>query len=132
MTLKYSFFEEYLVGHDQIDDDHIKLFAVMNGISQTIDEGDTALCQTLFTSFYKLAEEHFHNEELILKDQNYPDLERHIKYHQKLLTDAKETAQKCQNLENNTKAKQYFEELASFFIHDVVKGDQSFKKFIKQ
>jgi len=110
---------------------HRNLFELINNIYDAILDGDINLCEALFVSFQKQTVRHFKTEELILSQSNYPELEEHRIYHKKLLSMARETASKCQNMTDKINLFKCFDELVHFFADDVIRGDLEYKSHLK-
>lgn len=126
------FRDEYLVGHPVIDDDHKKLFDIINAIHETIVGGDSDVCRRLFKSFRQLAADHFTKEEAILKKIGFPELETHSLYHQELLVKAEDAARKCIEMADKKLVIDCFDAMSDFFIDDIIRGDIEFRNLLHQ
>lgn len=82
-TMAWS--DEFLVGVDEIDDQHKALVVSMNRLSAQIASGDTSgVAETLhFLADY--SHFHFGSEERIMRELNYPFINDHIQEHQKFI-----------------------------------------------
>ena len=120
-----------MIGHPVIDDDHKKLFDIINAIHDTILEGDVDVCQRLFKSFHQLAADHFAREEAVLKKINFPNVESHHDYHQDLLSKAAVAADKCTEMGEKSAIMSCFDEMSDFFIEDIIKGDIEFREQVR-
>lgn len=76
---------KYLVDNPVIDKQHRELVNIINELYDAIkDKGDIDYAFITYKELMNYTETHFSEEEEILRKANYPDLERHIKTHQKL------------------------------------------------
>ena len=83
--------DEYLVGHDELDTHHRRMFTIMNSLyhAMTTEEAKSQLT-SLFQSALGYAHLHFQVEESVLRSAQYPHLTEQEKTHQayvKKLTD---------------------------------------------
>ena len=124
----YDFLE---IGVDFIDNDHRELLDIMLEIKQAIDIGDKDKCVSLFSSLLKHAEDHFSREEAFLLKVKYPKLERHKKYHKKLLLKADATKRICEDIDTKQDLKECFDMMATFLIDDILRGDIEFKSYLE-
>jgi hemerythrin len=84
-------------GHEQIDKEHNELIYMLNGLSTIISirtEDKTVV--KLFENLIKSAEYHIKNEEKLMKDSKYPQLEEHIKEHELIVKELKVLRTKLQ------------------------------------
>jgi len=127
---RLKFKTSYLLGNEVIDNEHRRLFEIINNIHDAIIDSDITLCKDLFLSFTKETTIHFKTEELILAQSNYPEIEEHREYHQKLLDIAAKTESKCHYMENKADLLKSFDELIQIFLDDVLNGDLKFKSHL--
>jgi hemerythrin-like metal-binding protein len=87
-------------GIDTIDDDHIRVMEKTFDLVKHIDEGQYKKeeFEDLFTCIYKMAEEHFHREERIMKKYNMSDYLQHLNEHKNVLN---RLANILENLKSN-------------------------------
>lgn len=77
----------YRLGIPQIDDDHERLVALLEGVLDAVVAGDAAAVVTArLDVFAAAAEAHFVREEDLLDRANYPDLAAHRAEHDRLLS----------------------------------------------
>jgi hemerythrin-like metal-binding protein len=85
-------------GHEQIDKEHNELIDMLNGLSRIISrrtEDETVV--KLFENLIKLAEYHIKNEEQLMKDSKYPQLEEHVKEHELIVRELRILRAKLQS-----------------------------------
>jgi len=129
---RLEFKSNYLLGNEAIDNEHRKLFKLINNIHDAIIDSDIQLCEDLFTLLYKETIQHFKTEEIILAQSNYSEIEEHRRYHKELLALATETASKCQHMKDKINLLKCFDELVQFFLDDVINGDLEYKSHLQK
>jgi len=92
---EFKWIQAFSIGVDRIDDDHRELMRIMGEIKTAAKDGDHQRCSDLLSELIESAKEHFAGEEAILRDAGYPQLEEHIKYHEKLLLEARAVKKIC-------------------------------------
>lgn len=119
------------IGVEFIDDDHKNLLRIMREIKAAIEAGDKQQAVELLATLLEEARAHFDREEKFLQKIDYPSLESHKKYHQKLLVKAEETRNICAGLDAEYEARECFNSMANFIIDDILRGDIKFKSFLE-
>ncbi|HAT73704.1 MAG: Hemerythrin-like protein metal-binding protein [Candidatus Moranbacteria bacterium GW2011_GWF2_36_839] len=71
----------YSVNVVEIDEQHKKLFGILNNFFGVIDKEDKNI-ENILEELKKYAQYHFDTEEKYFKKFNYPETENHIKMHQ--------------------------------------------------
>lgn len=88
---KIEWNEKYSIGISSIDGEHLRLVQIINQFNESIRKGDSrAVIVHIFDRLFEYAIEHFENEEKMMKQQHYPDIEAHIDEHRKLLNTLKD------------------------------------------
>ncbi len=76
------------VGVDRIDDQHKEIIRQVNGFIEAINQGNgTAKVLDVLKFLTNYTVTHFHDEEEIMKETNYPHLGAHQKEHEKFCQD---------------------------------------------
>ncbi len=123
----------FKTGHPEIDDDHAKLAAIIDAIADSIgSDDDTDICRRLLGSFIEAARQHFVREEQILLDISFPGLKRHCIYHDELLKQAVQVKRNCEDMLERHQLQACFEDMARFFVDDVIRGDMEFVSFLQE
>jgi hemerythrin len=92
MSLEWK--DSYKIGHDEIDDQHLKLFGMINDLLAargTAAMTDSAVKLSDFTIW------HFSNEEKLMKSIAYPEMDSHVAQHQSLLSRLTEISDRIAN-----------------------------------
>jgi len=124
--MKIEMLESFFTGHSEIDEDHKNLVESINLVSEAINSNELVECKKLLDSFVEIARNHFSREEDILREVNFPGVDKHCEYHDGLLERAGAVKKLCQQIDDQSLIKKCFDEMASFFIDDVVRGDHEF------
>lgn len=124
--------ENFVTGHPEIDADHKQIIDTTVLVLEAIEERDPQQCSQLLDSFVEVARNHFANEEEILKRVGYPRVEQHCEYHGELILRANAVKELCQEMSDHGRLKECFEEMCTFLIDDIVKGDTEFISFLKE
>ncbi len=125
-------FTKYEIGIEEIDNDHRKIIAIMLRVKNALKSKNYRLCRSLLDEFIGEAEDHFHAEERILRHARYPDLNKHIVYHQELIWKAKSVQALCGEARGSARIKRCFESMCEFLMDDIVHGDMAFKDFLTE
>lgn len=77
---------EYQVGMAVFDEQHKKLFAVINQLHEGIRSGESRdFLEDIFNGLLDYTMSHFRDEETLMEEKNYPFLDEHKKEHEELL-----------------------------------------------
>lgn len=112
-----SWKKEYETGNDIIDDEHKKLFEILEEAFVEVEDKDREKkIKTVLTHLYDYMKKHFSSEEHYMRTISYPNLAEHKQIH-------KEIIQHCNELLlsiNKTDDKLFEKKLARFIDHDMV------------
>ncbi|MGZ2368611.1 bacteriohemerythrin [Ancylomarina sp. YFZ004] len=114
--------------HPLIDEQHQKLFDIVNLLIKNVDVNQEFIKKTL-VDLKIYSELHFSEEEAILADRNYPGLEDHKFEHRFFL---RRISSFCKEVvdENNELSKKMLEFLADWIKHHTFEEDQDYKKYL--
>ena len=76
--------------------------------------------------------EHFDREEAFIERHGFTGARRHAEYHRGLLGRAEAVRKVCREIDTPEAFQDCCEELMSFLIDDVVRGDMNLKSFLKE
>jgi hemerythrin len=124
--------ESFRIGVEAIDSAHRDMLRVVNDIESAIQDKNYELASTLVGELFVISSKHFKDEEKYLEAVGYPDLKGHIEYHAELLSRAEAVRERCDEGRPEASVKNCYEELASFFIDDVIRGDMEYKSFLQE
>jgi hemerythrin-like metal-binding protein len=126
-----TFLDSYSIDHGEVDEQHKRLFDLINEVARAIDSRELALCREVSAGFIAAAQEHFASEEQFLERIGFPRLDRHHHYHQQLIAIAEEARDVCCGDDSSIDIEACFDRLLNFFIDDVVRGDLEFKSWLQ-
>lgn len=82
---------DYCLGNEIIDDQHKKLFQLINGLyTSFIDKSSDEKLKEILKELLDYARYHFETEENFLKEISYPKLEEHLALHEAFTSKALE------------------------------------------
>jgi len=81
----------YKIGHSMVDEQHQYLFDLANKVVEAKTKSDLTKCIMLL---YKYIREHFRDEELLMRDVEYPHYQEHKQIHNMLLDKMNEISEK--------------------------------------
>lgn len=121
--------EDYSVGISSIDGEHMRLVQIINHLNEAIrkEESKAVLVHT-FDRLIEYAMEHFENEENLMRQHQYPEIEEHIKEHKKLMKTV---------MELNKEKKYIFpanvsEFLNSWLIDHILTTDMKYREYLRK
>lgn len=77
---------EYSVGISSIDEEHLRLINLINKLNEGISKKESKnMLEPIFDQLIEYTLEHFKNEEELMKNSNYAELEEHKIEHKKLM-----------------------------------------------
>ncbi len=80
--------DEYEVGVESLDADHIIIFSLINHVDEAIrSRASKKTIHSMLRVLISLAIDHFHREESLMKKNAYPDTEAHMAEHHKIVSE---------------------------------------------
>lgn len=128
--------EKMSVGNTIIDDEHKLLICLLNSVEIALQvENHADMVRFLVKELHQYTRNHFFQEEKIMKDRKYPDLENHKKEHKAILEQISELEVKLENTENSDSGFKDLEAdiasmLRSWIIDHVIKTDLKMKPYM--
>jgi hemerythrin len=118
--------DDYLIGVDEVDQQHKYLFELINETLQC--NGKTSL-QLSLVKLYKYTREHFTAEEAIMKDIDYPNYKQHQEQHNSLITQLNEKSSDA--LQDPNKRAELDSFLVSWLIVHILGQDTPIGHFLR-
>ena len=123
---KLEWSDEYSVDIASIDEEHFRLMNLINTFNEAVSKGKskTVLTNT-FDQLIDYALKHFKNEEALMREKEYPELNAHILEHQKLMN----TVLTLNKEKNYIFSANVSEFLYSWLIDHILSTDKKYKKY---
>jgi hemerythrin-like metal-binding protein len=128
---KFDWLESFELNVPEIDGDHRAMLELMKATRAAAAAGNRDRVEHLLDRLFALAQNHFMREETLLLRWGYPDATMHATYHQRLLDQAKSVRRACSNTESQEAFEACCDEMLTFIVDDVVRGDMKIKSFLE-
>jgi len=129
---KLEWLDTFELGVPEIDGDHRAMLDLMKAVQSAMAAGDRKTGEQLLDRLLAFAVGHFDREQALLERWGYPEAETHATYHWNLLSRAVAVRKACAEIENQTSFNECSEEMLSFLVNDVVRGDMKLKSFLEE
>jgi hemerythrin len=129
---KLSWKDEYSVGVENIDHQHQHLFEIVNKlIGRPDSSGDSGLVSDILTELANYAREHFTDEEKLMLEYGYPELESQKKQHDYFIDTTAELS--ISFVDNKQTATDEITEFLKLWLTThILKSDMKYKKFFME
>ena len=115
----------------EIDGDHRVMLDLMNAVQSAAAARDRPRCEHYMDRLLAFSESHFRREEALLDRWKYPGARKHAAYHAELLERTNAVRRACSEIESPESYIECCEEMISFLVDDVVRGDMKLKSFME-
>ena len=116
----------------EIDGDHRVMLDLMRGVRTAAEAGERERCEAIVDRLIAFSRDHFRREESFIKQHGFTGVRQHTQYHEGLLGRAEAVRKACHEIETPKDFQECCDELMSFLIDDVVRGDLMLKSFLKE
>jgi hemerythrin-like metal-binding protein len=128
---KISWKSEYSLGIEKVDRQHQHMFEIINKIIGCCGpSGDTNLVADTIEEMVNYAREHFADEEMLMRQYGYPNLDAHKKEHNYFIDTTAELAVGFMNNKNTTGG-EIAEFLSIWLTNHILKTDMKYKELLK-
>ena len=127
MTKMISWLDDYLIGVDDIDQQHKYLFELIN---ETFKCSEREKLQLSLVKLYRYTREHFNAEESLMKDIHYPEYEQHKKAHNQVITELNVKSKEA--LDDPTKRDKLDVFLVRWLVVHIIGDDVCIGDFIRK
>lgn len=122
---------EYRVGVDSLDADHITLFSLINHIDDSHLSGeDQAAIGVILKVLKDRAIAHFQREERVMKERGYPDIEAHVAEHKEIVDDLEALYDAYRDRPSADLSREIVETLSSWLEDHVLKSDMRYRPYM--
>ncbi len=110
--------DAYTIGHDEIDEQHKRLFLIFNALVRAINQGQAVYgVEKAFLQLRGYARSHFRFEEKLMRQNGYPDLKAHRKGHDKICDDMRRYRKRFNHATDDREKGVVAGEVAVYFNH---------------
>ena len=128
---KLEWLESFELRVPEIDGDHRAILDLMKAVRTAAERGNRARVEHYLDRLFVLCRDHFEREEALMQRFHYPEAEIHASYHARLLDRAQAVRRACAEIESAEAFEECCEELMTFLVDDVVRGDMKLKSFLE-
>jgi hemerythrin len=119
--------EDLTVGVAAVDDDHRKLFSLVNYLYDSMIAGkEKPVVDEFITSLLVYTQQHFDREEAFFEQTGYPDRARHKAEHQDLIAQIRTVEDSFQKGVTSTKTLEMIGFLNKWFIEHIRNSDKKY------
>ena len=123
--------DEYSLGLEKVDRQHQHMIEIVNKIiEQSGLSDDSELVSETLTEMINYAREHFTDEEVLMQQYGYPDIELHKKQHDYFITTTAELAISFMDNQHTT-GDEIAEFLILWLLNHILKSDMKYRDFFK-
>jgi len=123
---------DYQVGVDSLDADHIVIFSLINHIDEAHLTGtDEAAIGCILKVLIDRAVAHFQREEMLMKKHGYPDLEAHAAEHSRLMVQLRSLYEAYQDNPSPEISSGIIELLATWLEEHVLDTDMRYRPHLQ-
>lgn len=126
---KIMWLSKYNIGNKIIDSQHQYLLNLINEITEKRKEMDLEEIKRIFIELKKYSNIHFDDEELLMKEINYPKIEEHKEQH-KVFVEELDKIEKELMLENKYVSFEIIIFLSKWFINHILFMDKDFSNYL--
>ena len=128
---KFEWLESFELRVPEIDGDHRAMLDLMKAVRTAAAAGNRERVEHYLDRLFAVTQNHFMREETLLLRWGYPDAKMHAHYHQLLLDRAKTVRRACAQIESPEAFEECCDEMMTFLVDDVVRGDMKVKSFLE-
>lgn len=129
--MRFEWLETFELGVPEIDNDHRAMLALMKALQSSAKAGDRRTSVKLLDRLLAFSHDHFAREEAFLRRWNYQEEGEHRRYHEGLYARAQAVKKACAQTESRKGFDECCEEMMSFLVDDIVRGDLGLKSFLQ-
>ena len=120
------------IGVPEIDHDHQSMVSITNEVREALSAARYEQASRLVDRLLEASKAHFRREESLLSQLGFSRLSGHVRYHAGLLEKAQKVRQVCEDAAGKAAIQDCYDEMLSFLVDDIVRGDYDFKSFLEE
>jgi len=128
---KFEWLESFELRVPEIDNDHRAILDLMRAVRSAAAHGQRNRVEHYVERLLTLCRSHFSREEALMRRWGYPESETHAGYHNSLLERAEAVRKACGDAASLAGFEACCDELMTFLVDDVVRGDARLKSFLE-
>lgn len=122
------------LSYPPLDDEHKHFLHVVNVAQEIAEKGFLNEMDAIYEKCYEYARTHFPNEEDVMERISFPDLESHIKSHQKFISNISELRQSFHHTNDDAIRQKIALQTANFlstwFLGHILGRDKVYKPYL--
>ncbi len=123
--------DEYEVGVESLDADHIMIFSLINHADEAIRSGaGERAIRRMLRILIALAIDHFKREEVLMQNNDYPDTEAHTAEHHRIVTELQSLLGIYEKNPSAEVSGEIVEALAAWVNVHILKTDMQYRPFL--
>ncbi|WP_320006331.1 bacteriohemerythrin [Maridesulfovibrio sp.] len=121
--------DSYSLGNELIDEQHKSLIVMLNDLAEAGSDNVDGESSSYIIRMVNYAREHFCAEEKIMKEKNYPNLDKHISEHTEFIEKVVEFQKAADN--DRVPLQELLEFLNNWLVGHILTSDQKFVDYIR-
>ncbi len=123
---------DYSVGDDALDNDHIIIASIINHINEAVRfKADRAVVGRMLKALVDHAQGHFQREEKLLEQRGYPRLDEHRRMHRVMAGRLSALYDEYQSGSDPAASEETMNVLCAWFDDHILEVDMQYKTFLR-
>jgi len=118
------------VGHPSIDGGHHAIIAALNETIRALNGSSSDRLSAAVTEAIEAARQHFSQEEALLAEAGFVDVDRHVAYHRRLLAEAEKILDMCRKERFPSRLEARIPELIHFLMAEIRDNDKELRPYL--
>lgn len=123
----------YLIGDDQVDEEHRYLFEIAQEAFETVEFSDerNGKIKNVLTKLYNYLKTHLSHEEEFMEQLNYPKLEEHKEIHKDMINTFNDFVKQLPSMDNELFEKELMRLIDIILVQHIIQEDKKIINWIK-
>ena len=123
--------DDFSVGVDSLDADHIVIFSLINHVDDANRSGDDQhAIGRLLKVLLDVAEAHFQREEEIMVQNGFPELEAHVEEHRNIIDDVQSLYVAYQETQSSEISHEIAKTLCAWLEEHILETDMQYRPYV--
>ncbi|MBT7943981.1 MAG: hemerythrin family protein [Alphaproteobacteria bacterium] len=124
---------DYRVGIDSLDADHIMIFSLINHIDEShLSGADEAAIGEILKVLINRAVAHFNREEMLMKKNGYPEIDAHAEEHRRILEELGVLYEAYQDSPSSAISAEIVKLLSAWLEDHVLETDMQYRSYLSE